>query len=42
MWGALEHRGARHAFLVSNLVLGGIAVLAGLLIMSRKRVRGAG
>ncbi|MDR3578794.1 MAG: MFS transporter [Oryzomonas sp.] len=40
MWGALEHQGARHAFLVSNLVLGGIAVLAGLLILSCKRVRG--
>ena len=42
MWGALEHQGARYAFLVSNLVLGGIAVLAGVLILSRRRVGGAG
>jgi MFS family permease len=39
MWGALEHQGARHAFLVSNLVLGGIAVLAGVLILSRRGVK---
>ncbi|WP_246152913.1 MFS transporter [Oryzomonas rubra] len=38
MWGAFEHHGARHAFLVSNLVLGAIAVLAGVLILSRRRV----
>jgi MFS family permease len=38
MWGALEQGGARHAFLVSNLVLGGVAVLAGVLILSRKRI----
>jgi DHA2 family multidrug resistance protein-like MFS transporter len=42
MWGALEHYGARHAFLVSNLVLGAIAVLAGVLVLSRRRVRGLG
>ncbi|HEX9078571.1 MAG TPA: MFS transporter [Desulfuromonadaceae bacterium] len=38
MWGVLMHQGTRHAFLVSNLVLGGLAVLAGLLILSRRRM----
>ena len=38
IWGVLEHSGARHAFLVVNLVLGGVAALAGLLIIGRGRV----
>lgn len=38
LWGALEHRGPGHAFLVANLVLGGLAVVSGVLILSRKRV----
>ncbi|MBJ6725551.1 MFS transporter [Geomesophilobacter sediminis] len=38
MWGSLEHLGARHAFLVSNLVLGCLAALAGVMIKSRKKV----
>lgn len=42
MWGALEHEGPRHAFLVANLVLGGLAAVAGVLILSRKRVGGWG
>lgn len=42
MWGALEHEGARHAFLVANLVLGGLALLAGVLILGRGRVGGGG
>ena len=38
IWGVLEHSGARHAFLVVNLVLGGVAALAGVLIVGRARV----
>jgi MFS family permease len=37
MWGVLEHSGSRHAFLVINMVLGGVAVLSGLLIIGRGR-----
>jgi len=36
MWGALESRGRGHAFLVSNLVLAGLAVVSGALIMGRR------
>ena len=38
LWGTLEHSGTRHAFLVVNLVLGGVAALAGALILGRGRV----
>jgi DHA2 family multidrug resistance protein-like MFS transporter len=38
LWGVLEHSGARHAFLVVNLVLGGVAALSGVLIIGRGRV----
>lgn len=38
LWGVLEHSGTRHAFLVVNLVLGGVAALAGALIIGRGRV----
>jgi len=38
LWGALEHSGSRHAFLVINIVLGGVAALAGLLIIGRGRL----
>ena len=38
LWGTLEHSGARRAFLVVNLVLGGVAALAGVLIIGRGRV----
>ena len=38
LWGTLEHTGARHAFLIVNLVLGGIAALAGALIIGRGKV----
>jgi len=37
MWGSLEHQGRGHAFLVSNLVLAGLAVVSGALIMGRRR-----
>jgi predicted MFS family arabinose efflux permease len=37
MWGALEHRGAAYAFLISNLVLGGLAVLSGALILGNRK-----
>jgi len=40
LWGALEHQGPRHAFLVANMVLGGLALLAGVLILGRGRVGG--
>lgn len=39
LWGVLEHGGSRHAFLVVNLVLAGVAALAGGLIIGRGRVR---
>ncbi|MDA8412438.1 MAG: MFS transporter [Desulfobacteraceae bacterium] len=35
MWAHLEHGGSRQAFLSINLVLGGIAALAGMLIIGR-------
>ena len=38
LWGILEHAGTGHAFLVVNLVLGGVAALAGVLIIGRGRV----
>ncbi|HEY5976009.1 MAG TPA: MFS transporter [Geobacteraceae bacterium] len=38
LWGSLEHGGTRHAFLVVNLVLAGMAALAGMLIIGRGRV----
>lgn len=38
LWGVLEHSGARHAFLVINLVLAGVAALSGMLILGRGRV----
>lgn len=38
LWGALEHSGTQHAFLVVNLVLGGVAALSGILIMGRGRL----
>jgi MFS family permease len=38
LWGTLEHSGTRHAFLVVNLILGGVAALAGMLIMGRGRI----
>jgi MFS family permease len=37
LWGALEHSGSRHAFLVINIVLGSVAALSGLLIIGRSR-----
>jgi MFS family permease len=37
LWGILEHSGTRHAFLVVNLVLGGVAALSGMLIIGRGR-----
>lgn len=36
LWGSLEHRGGGHAFLISNLVLAGLAVVSGALIMGRR------
>jgi len=42
LWGVLEHSGTRHAFLVTNGVFGSIAVVAGLLIMGRGRMRKSG
>jgi len=38
LWGVLEHSGTRYAFLVINLVLGGVAALSGMLIIGRGRV----
>lgn len=38
LWGTLEHSGTRHAFLVVNLVLGGVAALSGVLILGRGRL----
>jgi MFS family permease len=38
MWGTLEHSGTKHAFLMVNLVLGGIAAFAGMLIIGRSRI----
>ncbi len=38
LWGYLEHSGTRHAFLVINLVLGGVAALSGGLIIGRGKV----
>jgi len=38
LWGVLEHSGAGHAFLYVNLVLAGVAALAGFLIIGRGRV----
>ena len=38
MWGALEHQGIRHAFQVSNMVLGSLAIVSGVLIVGRRRV----
>ena len=42
MWSSLEHQGRAHAFLVSNLVLAGLAVVSGALIMGRGRRREGG
>jgi MFS family permease len=42
LWGVLEHSGNRHAFLVINLVLAGVALLAGLLIIGRGRLKESG
>lgn len=39
LWGVLEHGGSRHAFLIINEVLAGIAAVAGLLIIGRGRIR---
>lgn len=41
LWGVLEHSGTRHAFMVINLVLAGVAALAGILILGRGRLRHA-
>ncbi|HTP65787.1 MAG TPA: MFS transporter [Geobacteraceae bacterium] len=38
MWGALEHQGAGHAFLVANLVLGSLAIVSGALIKGRGKI----
>lgn len=38
LWGVLEHSGLRHAFLVINMVLGGVAALSGLLIIGRGKL----
>lgn len=38
LWGTLEHSGTKHAFLVVNIVLGGVAALAGVLIIGRGRL----
>lgn len=35
MWSMLEHKGTGHAFLVSNLVLGCLAIISGALIKGR-------
>ncbi|GFE56296.1 MFS transporter [Geobacter sp. AOG1] len=35
LWGRLEHQGLSHAFLVSNLVLGSLALVSGFLIAGR-------
>lgn len=35
LWGVFEHSGSRYAFLIVNIVLGGMAALAGLLIIGR-------
>lgn len=42
LWGGLEHGGSRHAFLIINVVLAGIAAVAGLLIIGRGRIRVGG
>jgi DHA2 family multidrug resistance protein-like MFS transporter len=42
LWGVLEHSGNRHAFLVINLVLAGVALLAGVLIINRGRLKESG
>lgn len=42
LWGVLEHGGTSRAFLVVNLVLAGVAAVAGLLIIGRGRIRGSG
>ena len=38
LWGVLEHSGSRHAFLVINMVLGGVAAVSGLLIIGRGKL----
>lgn len=38
LWGALEHSGTRHAFLVVNVILGGVAAFSGVLIIGRGRL----
>lgn len=38
LWGVLEHSGTRYAFLVINIVLGGVAALSGVLIIGRGRI----
>jgi MFS transporter, DHA2 family, multidrug resistance protein len=37
LWAVMEHSGTRHAFLVVNVILGGVAALSGLLIIGRGR-----
>lgn len=36
LWTAFERQGHEHAFLISNLVLGGFAILSGVLIVGRR------
>ncbi|RLB68434.1 MAG: MFS transporter [Deltaproteobacteria bacterium] len=36
LWAAFEYRGDDYAFLISNMVLGGFAILSGVLIVVRK------
>lgn len=38
LWGTLEHTGTKHAFLIVNMVLGGVAALSGLLIVGRSKM----
>jgi hypothetical protein len=38
LWGSLEHSGTNHAFLVVNVILGGVAALAGVLIIGRGKL----
>ncbi len=39
LWALLAGGGSRRAFMIINLVLGGVAIVAGLLIAGRKRLR---
>lgn len=38
LWGTLEHSGTKHAFLVVNVIMGGVAALAGVLIIGRGKL----